>query len=189
MTAPPFRRTARRRVAENTRFEVFFDRLEGGGGRVVPEYLMLRPKVLVDGFVSGICVLPEVAGRIGLMKAHRHQFGEELWQAPAGFAEPGESPAGTARRELVEETGLDCAPEDLVPLGLVVPDAGFLEAKVAIFVARACHPVTAAPSAQEEPGLGALTFFDREGLGALLAHSTAMGAATMIACYRWLALR
>ncbi|MGW6280039.1 NUDIX domain-containing protein [Kribbella sp. NPDC055071] len=38
-----------------------------------------------------------------------------LWELPAGAAEPGDSFRMTASRELLEETGLTVAPEDLVP--------------------------------------------------------------------------
>jgi 8-oxo-dGTP pyrophosphatase MutT (NUDIX family) len=39
----------------------------------------------------------------------------ELWELPAGAAEPGGSFRSTAARELLEETGLTVAEEDLVP--------------------------------------------------------------------------
>jgi 8-oxo-dGTP pyrophosphatase MutT (NUDIX family) len=38
-----------------------------------------------------------------------------LWELPAGAAEPGDSFRATACRELLEETGLMVAPQDLVP--------------------------------------------------------------------------
>lgn len=188
MSQRRFHVTERRRVAENQRFDVLFDRLEGPDGAVVPAYLTVRPKVLVDG-VSGVCVLPEVDGRIGLMRTWRHAFGEDVWQAPAGFAEPGEAIAPTAARELVEETGLTCPPERLRSLGLILPDAGIIEAKVALFVAHDAEP--AGPDAAviaDEPGMGRLRFFDRDALAELLRDTAAMGAATMIACYRYLAI-
>jgi 8-oxo-dGTP pyrophosphatase MutT (NUDIX family) len=178
-----FHVVARRAVAANRRFEVLFDRLESPAGDVAQDYLILRPKVLHDG-VSGVCVLPEADGRIGLMRVWRHHFEEEIWQAPAGFAEPGETVAETARRELREEVGLDCADADLVSLGLMIPDAGIIQAKVALYVARNAFPVAGA-TGPEEPGLGTLSFFSPAALQALAAGG-AMGAATMIACCRYL---
>ena len=40
-----------------------------------------------------------------LVKQYRHAVGRELWEIPAGTAEPGEEPAEGALRELREETG------------------------------------------------------------------------------------
>lgn len=48
------------------------------------------------------------AGRRVLLLRRRAPF--EFWQSVTGSLEPGESPADTARREIVEETGL--APDD-----------------------------------------------------------------------------
>lgn len=39
------------------------------------------------------------------------------WDIPKGLADPGEAPLAAALRELREETGLEAAPPDLVPLG------------------------------------------------------------------------
>ncbi len=39
------------------------------------------------------------------------------WSIPKGLVDPGEDPAATARRETLEETGIQ--PGDLVPLGTV----------------------------------------------------------------------
>lgn len=186
--APRFHRTDRRVVASNSRFDVLFDRLEGPEGAVVPDFLIVRPKVQLAQQVTGVCVLPEVDGRIGLMRSYRDQFGEEIWQAPAGFAEPGDTAESAALRELREEAGLACPPERLQPLGLTIPDAGVLEARVALFVARDARPEDGAPG-DVEPGTGSFVYFDPPALADLVRTSPSMGAATMVACFRYLAAR
>ena len=47
-----------------------------------------------------------------------HATRSPRWDIPKGEAEPGESYAGAARRELFEETGLDAPEAELRPLGV-----------------------------------------------------------------------
>jgi 8-oxo-dGTP diphosphatase len=53
--------------------------------------------------MGGACVLFKGDGRVLLV---RHTYGRLNWELPGGAAEPGESPAETAVREIREETGL-----------------------------------------------------------------------------------
>lgn len=47
-----------------------------------------------------------------------HATRSPRWDIPKGVAEPGEGFAATAARELLEETGLTVAPEELTELGV-----------------------------------------------------------------------
>jgi 8-oxo-dGTP pyrophosphatase MutT (NUDIX family) len=47
-----------------------------------------------------------------------HATRSPRWDIPKGEAEPGEDFAGAARRELLEETGLDAPLAELAPLGV-----------------------------------------------------------------------
>ncbi|MGE0260285.1 MAG: NUDIX domain-containing protein [Alphaproteobacteria bacterium] len=47
-----------------------------------------------------------------------HATRSPRWDIPKGMAEPGESFAAAARRELLEETGLDAPAAELRPLGV-----------------------------------------------------------------------
>jgi 8-oxo-dGTP pyrophosphatase MutT (NUDIX family) len=47
-----------------------------------------------------------------------HATRSPRWDIPKGLGEPGETPAEAASRELSEETGLEVAATDLVPLGV-----------------------------------------------------------------------
>lgn len=82
----------RRLVCENRRFDVYFDKFESDGD-IIPDFLVVKPKVTSTDGYSGICVLPEMAGRVGLMHGYRHHLDSLVWQAPAGFCDPGETAA------------------------------------------------------------------------------------------------
>jgi 8-oxo-dGTP pyrophosphatase MutT (NUDIX family) len=182
-----YQRLGRREVARNQRFVLYFDDLRLPGGHRVPEFLIVKPKVLGAGLVSGVCVLPLVDGKIGLMRSYRHQLGRSVWQAVAGFVESGESLRATASREIAEETPLGCPPRGLVSLGRFFPEPGLIEGALALYLAPCTRRPGAAPTA--EIGTGKLTFFAPAALERLLARSADVGGSTLVACYRYLARR
>ena len=53
--------------------------------------------------VGAACAIFDERGRVLLV---RHAYGRLNWELPGGAAEPGEAPDETARRELLEETGI-----------------------------------------------------------------------------------
>lgn len=168
---------------ENTKFKVYFDKISNKI-TTVNRFLMVSPTIQSSGHVSGICVLPEREGKVGLMRCYRYQFKEYIWQAPMGFIEPGEAFSESAARELEEETGLTSY--EVETLGYTIPDAGVLEAKVALFLSRNCQP-NQVSKLTLEPGMGKLSYFDKSKLKQLLLNeSEKTSAATAVACYRYL---
>ncbi len=182
-----YRRLGRRLACENRLFEVFFDTVETPSGEVVDNFLVVRPKVSAPSGIVGVCVLPEVNGKIGLMRGWRHQLEEEVWQAPAGFIDPGKTAEQTALRELKEETTLVCDPTKLQSLGVYLPDAGLVDGRVALFHAR-CEGHFTEPAAAEEIGMGRLVYFSPGALEEILNHAENIGGATLVAGYRYLSL-
>lgn len=184
----------RRIMLSNSRFDVLFDHVAGPDGGAVPDFLMVRPKIRNADTVAGVCVLPVVDGRIGLMRVHRPHFDRPLWVAPSGFLEADETTETSALRELEEETGLTCDPADLRPLGLLLLDPGVLEARVALFAASAARPPMEAgpepaPELAPELGAGRLVLFAPEEAEELALTSPDMDGGTVAACLRWAALR
>lgn len=183
-----YRQLGRRLACENRLFNIYFDAVETPDGDVVDDFVIVRPKISAPGGIVGICVLPEVDGRIGLMRGYRHQLDDEVWQAPAGFIEPGELAEQSAMRELAEETGLTCPAQGLQPLGVYYPDAGLIEGTVALFVARDCHP-NGFGALHHEIGTSALEFFEPLALAQFVRETGAVGGSTLVACFRYLAAR
>ncbi len=182
-----YRFSGRKLACSNSRFDVYFDSLEFSDGTQLLDFLTVRPRVQDAQGIVGILVLPELDQKIGLMRGWRHQFSCEIWQGPAGFMEPGESAQAAALRELKEETGLTCGSDELISLGSICPDAGLVEGRVALFLAR-CAGHSIKPVVAEEIGTGRLEYFSHEALKELLNHAENIGGATLVAGYRYLSL-
>ena len=134
-------RANRKLVCQNERFNVFFERVLAQDGSEIPDYLVVEPKTVAEGGVTGVAVLPMVNGEFALLHIHRLATNETRWEAPRGFVEVEETHARSALRELEEETGLACKETDLCDLGLITPEAGIVAAKIHLFAAMNCKPL------------------------------------------------
>jgi 8-oxo-dGTP pyrophosphatase MutT (NUDIX family) len=179
---PRYNFDARRLVQQNSRFYIYFDSLKFDSNHVINDYLIVKPKTCNDNQIAGVCILPYIEEYFCLMKSWRHQFNSEVWQAPAGFIEPNESPIQCAKRELLEETGLVCSISDIIPLGIYIPDAGLIEGKIALYLALRCFRANSHP--QDEIGTGPLYFLSRSSLIALLQSASNISGSTSLAAFR-----
>jgi ADP-ribose pyrophosphatase len=142
----------RRLVFRNSKFEVFSDHIRDPSGREVRDYLVVAPLEKAPAGVTGVAVLPIQEGAAVLLRMFRHPPRRPVLEVPRGFIDAGETPAVAAARELREETGLLCRPEEMIPLGYCFPEAGILAARVALFAAPDCKEADADEAG--EPGLG-----------------------------------
>jgi len=76
--------------------------------------------------------------RIILIRQFRHATGGWLWEIPAGRREGDEPAEITARRELREETGYDCA--RLAPITSIWTTPGFTDEIIHLFAAHGLTP-------------------------------------------------
>jgi len=180
---PPIKLLAHRLVAENLRFELFFDHIEAPEGQQVEQYLVVAPRVKTDQLVTGVSVFPIWDGKVGLVQVYRHPLRAYCWELPRGFIDEGETPESSARRELEEETGLSCRPEDMQSLGLYAPEAGTLAARVHLYIAHHC--TRNSEFSAEEFGHHALQFFTLAEVGALIEHGELQDPGALIAYYRY----
>ncbi len=69
-----------------------------------------------------------------LIRQYRHGIGEITLEIPGGIIEEGDSPEGSARRELLEETGY--SDSEMILLGEVHANPAFLNNRCYTFLAR-----------------------------------------------------
>lgn len=94
-----------------------------------------------------INVVPVTAeGKIVMIEQYRHGTGEITLEIPGGMVDEGESPAETAARELVEETGYRASTVELI--GRSRPNPAIQNNWLYSFVARNCV-LTQAPQPDE----------------------------------------
>ncbi len=99
-------------------------------------------------FPESAAILPVLPDdRIILLRQYRAPVGGWIIEIPAGVVEPGEDPAETARRELVEETGYE--PGELVKLAEFYLAPGYSTEKMHLYLARSLRYVGARPESYE----------------------------------------
>jgi ADP-ribose pyrophosphatase len=87
---------------------------------------------------NAVAILPIDGDRCKLLRQYRYAIGQHICEAPAGTMEPGEDPAATAHRELVEETGFEAG--SMTPKGFIYTTPGFTDEKIFLFEARGLSP-------------------------------------------------
>lgn len=99
---------------------------------------------------GGVVIVPMAPDGLAFVPTYRYPIGEVSLEFPRGGCEADEDPAVAAVRELREETGFDCAPSALRPLGIIHAETGLIESDVHVFAAEV-HPTgsAGAPSAAE----------------------------------------
>ena len=75
-----------------------------------------------------------------LVRLFRYAANQDLLEIPAGTREPGEDPATTAARELIEETGYEAG--SLTEVLTFFPSPGYSTEQITLFYATKCRPVT-----------------------------------------------
>lgn len=172
----------RRLVCQNSVFSVYCDRLEQAGGTEVIDYISIIPINLARHGAGGVAVLAERDGKFGLVRVYRHPLGSTAWELPRGFVDPQETAADAALRELKEEMGLGTTTDHLVPLGMLAPEPGVIAARVQLFAALNCRPVTAAGT--RELGHTEIRFFTPQEIADLIARNEIQDPFTLVAHYR-----
>ena len=173
----------RRLVCSNAVFSVYFDKLEQPDGRQVVDYLSIVPKTLAEGGISGVAIMPEVDGLLGLVHVFRHPLRAAGWEIPRGFVDPDESVVDAALRELREEAHLEATASNLVDLGRLAPEAAMFAGRAQLYLARQCVRVRG--DSAKELGHGALRFFSLAEIADLAAADEIQDPCTLVAYLRY----
>jgi ADP-ribose pyrophosphatase len=99
----------------------------------------VREYIVHPGAVLMVPVLDD--GRLLVERQFRYPLDRVFLEFPAGKIDPGEAPEATARRELVEETGYECA--TLEPLAVLHPVISYSTEAIQCYVARGLRHVGA----------------------------------------------
>ncbi len=119
-------------LLSTSRFNVERRMFAGTDGASIAREVVVHPGAVV--------ILPIVdAHRIVMIRNFRYTIEQELWELPAGTAEPTEEPIETARRELEEETGYRAG--TMSPLIEFYTSPGVLTECMYAFVAAELQPV------------------------------------------------
>lgn len=122
-----------------------------------------------------IIALPQ-PDRIVLVRQYRHPVGRELWEIPAGTAEPDESILTGALRELVEETGYRAHSARAIGTFYMTP--GFCNEVMHMVVAEQLEPGTQSLDEDERIVVQTFTIEEAE---SLLASGEICDAKTIFA--------
>jgi ADP-ribose pyrophosphatase len=178
----PIKLRDRRKLCENTVFNVYLDNLLDAGGAEVRDYLVVEPKQRTRDLVTGVGVLPFLDGRAALLRVYRHAMARFVWEVPRGFVDAGESDEQAAERELEEESGLGIHPGGLRSMGYIAPEAGLLAARVHLFTAEKCFQKK--PYRPAEFGHRGLQWFSLDEIMDLAEKSEIEDPSTLVALYR-----
>ena len=176
MTAPvtgrPFKVVAHRDLCAHHRYSLSADDVIWPDGTVTSYGVFRQPEAAL------IVPLTEERTTV-IVRQWRHSWDTDAWELPAGTMEEGEEPLATARRELVEEVGLEARRWD--PMGTARATA-VSTMRFHLFLARDLAKVERRPEVYEQDMVVRELPLD-EALE-LAADGTIQHAASIAALYR-----
>jgi 8-oxo-dGDP phosphatase len=100
VTGRPFRVIAQRELCSHHRYSLHADEVEWPDGTLTSYGVFRQPEAAL--------IVPLTEERTTfIVRQWRHSWDDDAWELPAGTVEEGEPPPATARRELIEEAGLE----------------------------------------------------------------------------------
>ena len=173
MAGPRLSRLGSRRIAHSRFLTLERDYLIDSSGRWVVREVVRHP--------GSVVVIPWNGAAVALIEQYRHPAGRALRELPAGKLDiAGESPAETARRECIEEAGLD--PATLTRVHGCFTSPGFTDEYTQVFLAEHLTPVDADPQGIEEEQ-AAIIWLTPDEVAAGLEDGSFEDATTIVGLY------
>jgi len=141
--------------------------------RLADGHTVTREYIVHPGAVVVVPLLPD--GRLLMERQYRYPLGRVLLEFPAGKIDPGEAPAVTAVRELVEETGYRAA--EWARAGVLHNAAAYSTEGIEVWFARG---LTLGERALDHGELIELVLVHESELDALAARGELTDAKTLI---------
>lgn len=136
-----FRSLGERTLHSGAVFTVVTGEFETPDGQVVQRDIVRHP--------GAVSVVPVVGDEVILVRQYRAAIDREILEIPAGKRDvPGEPPAATAKRELIEEIGYSS--DSLALLATVYSSAGFCDEYSFVFLATDLQQASTVPQGPEE---------------------------------------
>jgi len=140
VTGLPFRVLGRRHLATHHRVTLNADDVVWPDGTEASYGVFEQPE-------AALIVPLSDRGTTFIVQQWRHSWNTDAWELPAGTMEEGEDPLATARRELIEEAGLEAGRWD--PLGTARATA-VSTMRFHLFLARDLREVPRRPEIYEQ---------------------------------------
>ena len=129
---------------------------------------------------SAVMMAVDDRGRIMLVRQYRLPANDYLWELPAGKVDKGEKPLQTAKRELIEETGLRA--KKWKKLVTFFPSPGYVEEQMTIYLATGLTQGESKPMEDEHIET---RWFRKKDLRTALRSNKIVDGKTMIAFLYW----
>ena len=154
-------------------FHVTEDEATDGSGWSIKRSVIRHPG-------SAVMIAVDKKDRVLLVRQYRLPAGKHLWEFPAGTVDEGEKPAQTAKRELIEETGLRA--KKWKKLGTFYPSPGLSAEKMTVFLATGLKQGESHPMDDERIET---RWFSKKKLAETIAKNRIVDGKTMIGYLLW----
>lgn len=131
---------------------------------------------------KAVAILPCDGDACVLIRQYRHAIARWIYEVPAGTMDAGETPEETARRELIEETGL--AATTIESKGCIYTTPGFTDEVIYLFGASGLAPSDA--YTQDEDEMIEVVHVPRDEVHRMIEDGRIVDAKTICLAYRCL---